>query len=487
MQIKYRANSNIRDNLSTQQIMLHLTIGLLVVYAFGLYNAFTMGKAYLVNAVILMVVAIVCALVTELIWALVTKEKNILDYLKNSFGWVTAIILVLTVTPDTHPYAIGVSTIIAIFFGKLVFGGFGQNVFNPAGVGRAILGTSFAGNKIVDVLSGATPASTFNTAGWLIKSSDFAVYLEDFGGLKNLFLGLYQGAIGETSTILLIVVAIYLSIKKVIDWRVPVTYVGVIFVGTTIIGLLNGAGIAYSLAFIATGGIFFGAVFMLTDPVTNPSTRVGRIFFAGTAAIITVLIRLFANLPEGVVFSILIANMLSCVIEKITDGNQYKNAKKFNIAVPVFLVVLVACIAVCGTGLTKNSYKSIYALPEFEDSKKGINVAITAEDNPGLNNSLNNTEIKTQDGNYFEIVSQGFNYEGGRNKFAITVEDSAITSFELIKFADTKSIGDVIYDEGFLAQFIGKTLNDSIDVYAGATFSSYSAIAAARTALEGAK
>lgn len=486
MEIKYRANPNARDSMSTQKIMLRLTIGLLVVYAFGLYHAFTLGKAYLINAIILMVVAVVAALATETIWALATKEKNILDYLKNSFGWVTAIILVLTVTYDTHPYAIAIATIIAIFFGKLVFGGFGQNIFNPAGVGRAILGTSFAANKITDVLSGATPANTFASAGWLIKQADFAVYLEDFGGLKNLFFGLYEGAIGETSTILLIAVAIYLAITKVIDWRVPAVYVGVIFVGTTLIGVLNGIGIAYSLAFISTGGILFGAVFMLTDPVTNPNTRVGRIIFAGVAAILTVLIRLFASLPEGVVFSILIANMLTCVIEKITDGNQLDNVKKFNIAIPVYLVVLVAAIALCGTGLTKNSYKSIYALPEFDADKRGETIKITTEGIPGLDDSYTNSEVKSVDGNTYDVVAKGFNYEGGKNRFNIVVEDGVIKSMEITKFKDTEGIGDKIYDEGFLAQFVGKGLDDEVDTYASATFSSYSAIAAARRALEGA-
>ena len=484
MQFKFRANPNIRDNNSTQKIMLRLTIGLLVVYAFGLYHASTLGSAYLVNAIILMVVAVVCALVTEVIWALATKEKDIIKYLKNSFGWVTAIILVLTVSYDTHPYAVAVSTIVAIFFGKLVFGGFGQNIFNPAAVGRAVLGTSFAGNKIVDVLSGATPANSFASAGWLIKTDDFATYLEDFGGLKNLFFGLYEGAIGETSTILLILVAIYLIVTKVIDWRIPVIYVGVIFVGTTIIGLVNGIGMAYPLAFIATGGIFFGAVFMLTDPVTNPNTRVGRIIYAGIAAILTVLIRLFASLPEGVVFSILIANMLTCVIEKVTDGNQIKDAKKFNIAVPAFIVVLVACIAVCGTGLTKNSYKSIYALPEFDH---GETVKITAEGIPALDSSLADREIKSQDGNTYDVVAKGFNYEGGRNRFTIVVEDGVVKSIEMTKFSDTKGVGDVIGNLGFLGQFVGKGLEDEVDVYAGATLSSYSVIAAVRLALEGAE
>lgn len=481
MEIKFRANPNLREKLTTQQIMLRLTIGLLVVYAFGLYHAYTLGTTYLVNTIILMVVAVACALLTEAIWALVTKEKNVIEYLKNSFGWVTAIIIVLTVTYDTHPYAVGVATVIAIFFGKLVFGGFGQNIFNPAAIGRAILGTSFAGNKIVDALSGATPASVLDSAGWMVDAEDYAIYLADFGGLKNTLIGLYEGAIGETSTLLLIVVGIYFALRKVIDWRVPVTYIGVMFLGTTIIGLVNGLGMIYPLMFICTGGIFFGAIFMLTDPVTNPNTRVGRIIYAGIAAILTVLIRVFGSLPEGVVFSILIANMLTCVIEKFTDGSQIKDLKKFNIVVPAFLVILVGCIGLCGSGLTINSYKSIYALPEFEH---GDTVKINAEGIPALDTSLGNREVKGREGNTFDVVAQGFNYEGGRNRFTIVVEDGVIKSIELTKFSDTKGVGDVIENAGFLGQFVGKGLEDEIDVYAGATLSSYSVVAAARLALE---
>lgn len=225
---------------------------------------------------------------------------------------------------------------------------------------------------------------------------------------------------------------------------------------------------------------------MLTDPVTNPNTRIGRIIFAGVAAILTVLIRLFASLPEGVVFSILIANMLTCVIEKITDGNQLDKAKIFNIAIPAYLVVLVAAIALCGTGLTKNSYKSIYALPEFDAEKRGETIKIATEGNRGLDDSYANSEVKGVDGNTYDVVAKGFNYDGGKNRFSIVVEDGVIKSIEITKFKDTSGIGDVIYDEGFLAQFVGKGINDEVDTYTGATFSSYSAIAAARRALEGA-
>lgn len=484
MEIKYRANPNIRSNNSTSKIMLHLTIGLLIVYAFGLYHGYTLGKVYFTNAIILMVTAVVCALLTEAIWAIVTK-KNVLNYLKNSFGWVTAIIIVLTVTYDMSPYAVGVSTVLAIFFGKLVFGGFGQNIFNPAGVGRAIIGTSFAGSKIVDVLSGATPTNTLASAGWLLKGEAFATYLEDFGGIKNLYLGLYEGAIGETSTLLIIAVAIYLIVMKVIDWRIPVTYIGVIFIGSALIGVINGLGINFALAFIATGGIFFGGVFMLTDPVTDPNTRGGRIIFAAIAAIVTVLIRLFANLPEGVVFSILIANMLSSVIDKFFDGKQTDQEKRNNILVPAFVLVMVACIVLCGGGLKKSdNYKSIHSLPEFSH---GVTVKIAAEDVRALTNSYTGAEVKSQDGNTYQIAAQGYDYTGAKNIYDITVEDGVITSFAMSKFADTKTIGDACENLGFLGQFVGKTIDDEVDVCAGATFTSYSAVAAARVALEGGK
>ena len=165
MEIKYKSNPNYRRPLTTAKIMAYLLVALLVVYAFGLFNAYNLGgMALLGNAVLLMVVAVAVTLVTEAVWAKVLKQ-DIKKYITNSFGWITAVILVLCVKADTSPYAIGVATFIAIFFGKLVFGGFGQNIFNPAAVGRAVIISSFAGSKIADAMTGATPTATLSSAG----------------------------------------------------------------------------------------------------------------------------------------------------------------------------------------------------------------------------------------------------------------------------------------------------------------------------------
>lgn len=351
MEIKYSPNANYHSKLSTQKIMLRLFIGLIVVYAFGLVRGYLLGKAYFVNAIILLVVALACSFLTEIIFALVTK-KDVKTFISSSFPLITPTILVLTCSYDTSPYAIGVATVIAVFFGKLAFGGFGQNVFNPAAVGRAIIGTSFAGSKIVDVMTGATPTATLCNAGWLLKSANLDSFLENFGGLKNLWFGFYNGSIGETSTILLLLVAIYFGITKVIDIFVPIAYIGVIFFGTALIGIINGVGIKFALTFIATGGIAFAGTFMLTDPVTDPNTRIGRIVFGSLAALFTILIRFFANLPEGVVFSILLANMLVPVIEKVCETNLVAKEKQVNIFATVFMIVILGAIVLCGSGLT---------------------------------------------------------------------------------------------------------------------------------------
>ena len=154
--------------------------------------------------------------------------------------------------------------------------------------------------------------------------------MDSVGGITTLFTGWYPGAIGETSALLIIIVGIVLSIRHVIDWRVPTVYLISIFVLTAAVALLCGIDsynglpgfIWYPCVHVLSGGVVFGAVFMLTDPVTSPTSAQGRTLFALGAAIITVLIRLKANMPEGCLYSILIMNMLTPLIESAMDGKQ---------------------------------------------------------------------------------------------------------------------------------------------------------------------
>ncbi len=453
MKFNFKPSPNYRDELSTGRIMLELTAGLLVVFL-GTLVFYAMnpdyGMTFVMRAILLMLCAILTACGTEAIWCTFTK-KDIATTLKNSYPWVTGIILALMCSVNVSYYSVIIGTFVAIFFAKLVFGGFGQNIFNPAAVGRAVIFTSFSASVATDIVTGATPTATMASNGWLVTNESSLTVLNEFGGLLNMFVGNYAGAMGETSALLILLVGVYLAFRKIIDWRVPVTYIATVFIITLIIGMMNGVGIWYPVFHILTGGLMFGAVFMLTDPVTNPTAASGRIIFALGAAGITVVIRLMSNLPEGVLYSILIMNMLTPMIEKLIDGNQIKNAKKSMISViAVFIAVLVVGV---GSGLS-----------------------LTAQEVSGPTIEVN--------GNTYTVSSKGYQ---GDNVFEIEIVDKKVVSIECTTFVDTPGIGDVATNESYLEKFVGTTIDDEVDVIVGATYTCNSVINAVKAAFDEAK
>lgn len=346
MKFNFNVSPNLRQKQSTRRIMAELTAALLVVYAFSLYFYYTrydLDRA--MQAVKLMVVSLAVALATESIWALVIKQK-VKTFLMNSFGFVTAIILTLMCPLNITPFALGIATFFAIFFGKLLFGGFGQNIFNPAAFGRAIVFAAFA-KASTDVITGATPTTLMATSyNWLpANNAAFTQLLDSIGGLGNMATGWYAGAIGETSAILLLIVGVVLAVRKVIDWRVPLIFISTVFVLGAVIGIAAGMSadlwIQYAAFHVLSGGVMFGAVFMLSDPVTSPTSAPGRCIFALGCAFITMLIRLKGNLPEGVLYSILLMNMLTPMIEKALDGKQNQIMKK---AITIFAVLALFAV-----------------------------------------------------------------------------------------------------------------------------------------------
>jgi len=341
MKFKFSTSPNYRKSRSINDIMRELFIALFVVYLFGLFRSFTLGLEYGVHTILLLIVALTSSVLVEYIYYRIMKEKIKLSYLnfvKTSFPFITPIIIVLMVEVDSSLYSVGIATVLAVTFSKMLFGGFGQNIFNPAAVGRAIL-IGMVGSEVPDLITSATVTTKMSSYKFMLGGDALNNFLGQFGGLSNLFIGNYQGALGETSFILLIIVGIVLSIREVIDYRVPLFYLGTILVGASIISLFNGYGVSYPLFQVATGGACFGAIFMLTDPVTNPTTISGRIVFAILAAIITLLIRIGANLPEGVLFSILIMNMFVPMIDEFFEGNNLNIIKKTYKAIIISLFI----------------------------------------------------------------------------------------------------------------------------------------------------
>ncbi|HSR03197.1 MAG TPA: RnfABCDGE type electron transport complex subunit D [Proteiniclasticum sp.] len=477
---KVSPNNRDKDH-STNGIMAELAVGLMVVFVFSMVFYFQeYGMDYVIHGVGLMVVSIVVSLLTEAVFALATKKK-VGYHIKNSFPLVTAIILTLTVPISTSFFAIGVASFFAIFFGKLIFGGFGHNIFNPAGVGRAVIFSSLVGSTVADVTTSATPISSMANAGWLIK--DAAVteqFLDQFGGLTNLLLGWYPGALGETSALLIILVGIYLAYRKVLDWKVPVVYVGAVFIFTAVIALANGVGMWYPAFHVLSGGLMFGAVFMTTDPVTNPTTITGRIIYAIGIAMLTVIIRLQSSLPGGVIYAILIMNMVSPLIDKLTDGWSIFSLKKYNISIAAVFVLGLVLTFFAGNGLEPKAI-------EFAGEDGGLKIFSESTDN------LPEVLEQSEEGSVVTFVLSAPGYyaqEGGDSnqiEVKINKDTNTVESVVVLEVNDTPGLGDKIDDPGFLDQFKGITFEDqdaSVDAVSGATISSTSVVKAVRIAFE---
>lgn len=337
MKFNFHVSPSLKGNLTTKEIMKELTLGLLLVFVLAVfYYASAYGSRYALQAILLLVCSLVTTLVCEFLFAKIRKRDPKKE-IQNSFGWVTTIILTLMVPISTRPYALIISTAFAIIFGKMLFGGFGHNIFNPAAVGRAVIFATFTGAS-TNLVTSATPTALIaNSYGWVPANADaLDGFLSQVGGWSSLFLGTYPGALGETFTIAIVLIGIFLIVRKIIDWRVPVVYLGTIFVMTAIVAIITGVGsyhgipgfIWYPVLHLILGGVVFGAFFMLTDPVTSPTSAAGRTIFALGAGILTVLIRLTGNLPEGCLYSILLMNMMTPLIESLLDGKQLDILKK---------------------------------------------------------------------------------------------------------------------------------------------------------------
>jgi Na+-translocating ferredoxin:NAD+ oxidoreductase subunit D len=497
MKFAYRVSPNAHDQDSTQRVMGELSLALLVVFAFGVGRYFFMADVkepmtMLVQGLLMLLTSCTVAIVSEVLWALFVVKVPPVEFVRSSFPLVTAIILTLMCPINMPLYALGVATFFAIVFGKLLFGGFGHNVFNPAAVGRAMIFASFATASVANIVTGATPTSTMAGYNWVITNSDLLKgFLGQFGGLSNLFLGLYHSALGESSTLLLVLIGVWLAVRKIIDWRVPVFYVGTVFSLALVVMLVQGLDWWYPIFHVLTGGLMFGAVFMATDPVTNPTSNAGRIIFAIGCGIITVLIRIKGNLPEGVLYSILMMNMLTPLIERATDGKSFLITKKN--AIIAVSTALVGVIVVGGIGTTLEA-KDPTPKPEpkpqitlkkvdFNDEVLAKYTATIIETREDGTDKIYVIEVKG-----YAILGEESHGDPIPNTIEVTIDaDLSVDAVKVITFSDSKGIGDKIKEEDYLKALVGLKLDASeADAATGATISSRSVLSAVRAALKAA-
>lgn len=339
----------LRSKRSTTGIMIELFAVLCVVWitsivAYSIRFNFTVG----LRGILVGLVSIVTTIAIDVIMALVHKErtfKGIFKFVLNSYSYVTALIFALCLPIGVNLYVVVIGAIVATLLGKYVFGGFGYNIFNPAIIGRIFVGLSFPNMMNYGINPNYTSSSyDFVTGSTVTGSIDWSNGLIPTGyDLKQLLFGNYNGAMGETFTILLVVAAIYLIIRGIVNYRLIGSYLLTITGISFFLGLFYKVDnpFMYTLVHLITGGLMFGAVFMITDPVTSPKSMNGKIIFGICAAGLTMLIRVKSSYPEGVMFSIALMNMLNPLIDSCIKGNTFsKQGKRWAIIAAFFIGVI---------------------------------------------------------------------------------------------------------------------------------------------------
>lgn len=300
------SSPHIREKDTTQSIMRDVIIALLPATIAGICFFKMEGFKVILASVISCVLA-------EYIWQKATKRKVTISDLS---AVVTGLLLAFNLPASVPLWLPVIGGFFSIIIVKQFFGGLGQNVVNPALAGRAMLLASWPVQMTSWTLDGATTATPLA----ILKGAEATG--ATLPGTMNAFIGHIGGCIGETSALALLIGGAYLLYKRVIDWRIPVTFIGTTLIITAIAG--RSGNLFYELF---VGGLMIGAIFMATDYATCPITPKGRIIFGIGCGIITSLIRIFGGYPEGVSYSILIMNLFVPLIERWTTPRTFGKVK----------------------------------------------------------------------------------------------------------------------------------------------------------------
>ncbi len=299
---------------SIQSVMLDVIIALIPASMMGVYY-------FGYRAALVLLTAIAASVGTEYFYRRLMKKTQTTGDLS---AVVTGLLLGLNLPPTIPIYMTVIGSVFAIVIVKQLYGGLGKNFMNPALAARCFMLIAWAGamttfaEPFADVISQATPLS-------ILKGTSEG-YLPS---LKNSFFGIKAGSIGETSGAMLLLGGLYLLIRRVITWHIPVVYIASFAVLTFLFGnnLTGNSDFYYTALSVCNGGLILGAVFMATDYVTTPTTKLGQIIFALGCGVLTFVIRKFGGYPEGASFSILLMNIVTPLIDRYIRPNSFGKRK----------------------------------------------------------------------------------------------------------------------------------------------------------------
>ena len=309
-QLHLTSSPHIRKDITTQSIMLDVTMALIPALAAG-------TLIFGIRALLVVAVCVATAVASEFLWNLINKRAQTIEDLS---AVVTGLLLGLNLPANVPIWQCVIGSVFAIIVVKCIFGGIGCNFVNPAITARVFMLIAFSSTmgkaafptfvESVDAVSGATPLNLIGT--------------DKIPSIKDLLLGFNGGAIGETCAVALLLGGIYLIARKVITWHIPVSFIATVFISSLIFYDFN---FMNALSSVLSGGLLIGAIFMATDYVTSPTTAKGKLIFGIGAGVITVLIRFWGGYPEGVSFAILLMNILNPYIDSMTQRKLFGGKK----------------------------------------------------------------------------------------------------------------------------------------------------------------
>ncbi len=322
--LKVSPSPHVFSKFSIERLMFDVIIALIPAFALSIYF-FGFG------ALIVTITAVVsCVLFEFLIQKFILKTK---PSISDGSAIVTGLLLAFNVPSNLPIWIIIIGSLVSIGIAKMTFGGLGKNIFNPALVGRVFLLVSFPvqmtswplakgfKTQYIDAETGATPLGLLKEG--LKTGESTSQIMDQIPSHMELFIGQMSGSMGEIAAVALLIGFIYLLVRKVITWHIPISIIFTIAAFTGIMWWVNPEANADPLFHLLTGGIMLGAVYMATDYVSSPMTKKGMLIYGFGIGVLTVLIRIFGAYPEGVSFAILIMNAFVPLI------NKYMKPKRF--------------------------------------------------------------------------------------------------------------------------------------------------------------
>ena len=306
MNLTTASSPHIRGDFRTSRLMLDVVI--------ALAPALIVGTVVLgVRALLLTALSMASAVAAEWLYSVLAKKRNTLP---DCSALVTGMLFAMTLPVTTPWWIVSLGSVFAIVFVKLLCGGLGQNMFNPALTARAFVMLLFPAALTRYTVPGVDGVTTATPLHHMVMPA-----LPEQSVL-DMFLGNCPGSIGELSSLALLIGGVYLVARKVISVRIPAAYLGTVAVLTLVFHKTDSAllWMAYSLC---SGGVMLGAIFMATDYATSPVTPVGQIVYGIGCGVLTVLFRYFGLYPEGVTYAILIMNACAWAIDRYTSPRRF--------------------------------------------------------------------------------------------------------------------------------------------------------------------